>query len=101
MSGLSDFSRAASKLMLLSWTELSRSEVVTNIFCFLVGFSPHFSVSSLQYVNKAATCMRGALKEPAKTKAMAQEAFQYNAASWEGGVMGAKSPVTSLGAAGK
>ncbi|CAB9526239.1 Mitochondrial ATP synthase epsilon chain [Seminavis robusta] len=58
-------------------------------------------MSYLQYVNKAASTMRGALKEPAKTKAMAQEAFQYNTSVWSGGVQGAKTPVTSMGAAGK
>lgn len=34
--------------------------------------------------------MRKALKEPAKTKAMANETFSYNSSIWEGGKMGTK-----------
>lgn len=45
--------------------------------------------------------MRAALKEPAKTKAMGNETFSYNAAKWEAGVSTAKVPVTNLSAAGK
>lgn len=44
--------------------------------------------------------MRGALKEPAKSKAMAQETFQYNSAAWSDGTMGNKTPITSLEDAG-
>lgn len=44
--------------------------------------------------------MRGALKEPARTKAMAQESFQFNAAKWSEGAMGSKTPITSLKEAG-
>ena len=45
--------------------------------------------------------MRGALKEPAKRKAMQNETFHYNASAWEGGQQGAKSAVETLAAAGK
>ena len=55
----------------------------------------------LQYVNKAASSIRGALKEPAKRQAMANETFSYNAAAWEGGKIGTKVNVTKLQAAGK
>lgn len=34
--------------------------------------------------------MRGALKEPAKRKALQQEEFSYNVAKWEAGKMGPK-----------
>jgi hypothetical protein len=44
----------------------------------------------LQYVNKAASTVRGALKEPAKRKAMAQEAYAFKTALWEGGTQGPK-----------
>ena len=45
--------------------------------------------------------MRAGLKEPAKTKAMAQEAFSYNASVWEAGVQGEKAAVDALSKAGK
>lgn len=45
--------------------------------------------------------MRGALKEQAKVKAMAQEKFSYNAAAWSSGEMGTKSAVDTLANAGK
>jgi hypothetical protein len=47
-----------------------------------------------KYVNKAASSVRGALKEPAKRKAMAQEAFSYKVSSWEQGV---QSPKVKMG----
>eukprot|EP00580_Thalassiosira_gravida_P003757 CAMPEP_0201621782 /NCGR_PEP_ID=MMETSP0492-20130828/47064_1 /ASSEMBLY_ACC=CAM_ASM_000837 /TAXON_ID=420259 /ORGANISM="Thalassiosira gravida, Strain GMp14c1" /LENGTH=71 /DNA_ID=CAMNT_0048091343 /DNA_START=564 /DNA_END=779 /DNA_ORIENTATION=+ len=53
-------------------------------------------VSYVQYVTKASSAVRAALKEPAKSKAMTQEAFSYNRASWTGGVQGAKTPVNNL-----
>lgn len=43
-----------------------------------------------QYVNRATTALRSALKEPAKTKAAASETFSFNVATWEAGEMGAK-----------
>jgi hypothetical protein len=44
--------------------------------------------------------VRGALKEPARTKAMAQEQFHYNASVWENGTQGVKTAIQSLKAAG-
>jgi hypothetical protein len=55
----------------------------------------------LQYVNRAAGSVRSALKEPMKSKLMAQSEFKYNASAWESGVQGAKKEVTSLSQAGK
>lgn len=61
--------------------------------------SSHFRF--LQYINKAAGTMRSVLKEPAKTRAMAQEAYSYNASVWEAGKMGPKVPVGNIQQAGK
>lgn len=54
-----------------------------------------------QYINKAAGTMRSVLKEPAKTRAMAQDAYAYNAAVWEAGKQGPKVPVANIQQAGK
>ena len=57
-----------------------------------------------QYVNRATSCVRGALKEPAKRKAMAQEQFSFKASVWEAGtgVQGPKVEINTLkNAAGK
>jgi len=65
----------------------------------------HSSVSSLlhdmQYVTKASSTVRAALKEPAKSKAMAQEVFSYNRSQWVDGQQGAKTMVDGLKAVGK
>ena len=58
-------------------------------------------LNRFQYVTRAATSVRGALKEPAKRKAMAQESFTYNASAWEAGKQGRKTQIVSLSAAGK
>ncbi|KAL3790387.1 hypothetical protein ACHAWO_011602 [Cyclotella atomus] len=58
-------------------------------------------VSYVQYVTKASSTVRAALKEPAKSKAMAQEAFSYNKAVWSQGTMGTKTMVDSLKNVGK
>jgi hypothetical protein len=55
---------------------------------------------SLQYVNKAATSMRGALKEPAQRKAMEQEAFAYKVSTWQDGKQSPKVPVDVLAQSG-
>ena len=57
-------------------------------------------LQSLQFVTRAATTMRASLKEPAKTKAMANESFSYNAGIWKEGKSQGKTPVSDLGAAG-
>ncbi|MCP4746881.1 MAG: hypothetical protein GY874_12200, partial [Desulfobacteraceae bacterium] len=38
-----------------------------------------------QYVTKASSTVRAALKEPAKSKALAQETFSYNKSVWSNG----------------
>jgi Mitochondrial ATP synthase epsilon chain len=53
-----------------------------------------------QYVNKAASTVRGALKEPAKRQAMAQEVFSYKVSPWEGGSQGPKTLISELKGAG-
>jgi Mitochondrial ATP synthase epsilon chain len=53
-----------------------------------------------QYVNKAASTVRGALKEPAKRQAMAQEVFSYKVSPWEGGSQGPKTLINELKGAG-
>ncbi|KAL7486424.1 hypothetical protein ACHAW6_012016 [Cyclotella cf. meneghiniana] len=58
-------------------------------------------VSYVQYVTKASSTLRMALKEPAKSKAMAQETFAYNRAHWTDGNMGTKSLVDALKSVGK
>eukprot|EP00529_Nitzschia_sp_RCC80_P037798 CAMPEP_0113452314 /NCGR_PEP_ID=MMETSP0014_2-20120614/6783_1 /TAXON_ID=2857 /ORGANISM="Nitzschia sp." /LENGTH=66 /DNA_ID=CAMNT_0000343683 /DNA_START=82 /DNA_END=282 /DNA_ORIENTATION=- /assembly_acc=CAM_ASM_000159 len=50
----------------------------------------------LQYVNRAAVSVRGALKEPAKSKLSSQGQFGYKLSQWENGVQGAKKEVHSL-----
>eukprot|EP00547_Thalassionema_nitzschioides_P006864 CAMPEP_0194210014 /NCGR_PEP_ID=MMETSP0156-20130528/7946_1 /TAXON_ID=33649 /ORGANISM="Thalassionema nitzschioides, Strain L26-B" /LENGTH=72 /DNA_ID=CAMNT_0038937291 /DNA_START=62 /DNA_END=280 /DNA_ORIENTATION=+ len=47
-------------------------------------------MSYLQYVNKSASTIRMALKEPAKRKAEALENFGYYKSAWEAGVQGEK-----------
>jgi hypothetical protein len=44
--------------------------------------------------------VRSALKEPMKSKLVANSNFSYNAAAWEAGVQGKKTNVTALGKAG-
>jgi hypothetical protein len=44
--------------------------------------------------------IRNNLKEPARQKALQQESFGYNAAKWETGAQGEKTPITSLSSAG-
>lgn len=58
-------------------------------------FCPRHPVN-LQYVNKAASSIRGALKEPAKSRLMAQDKFSYKASTWTAGEQGAKTEITSL-----
>jgi hypothetical protein len=55
----------------------------------------------IQYVNRAASSVRSALKEPAKSKLMAQNEFSYKSATWTAGEMSAKTEVTTLSQAGK
>jgi len=55
---------------------------------------------SSQFVTRASSTVRAALKEPAKSKAMAQETFSYNSSKWVDGVQGDKVAVDTLGKAG-
>eukprot|EP00584_Thalassiosira_punctigera_P016487 CAMPEP_0172549882 /NCGR_PEP_ID=MMETSP1067-20121228/22576_1 /TAXON_ID=265564 ORGANISM="Thalassiosira punctigera, Strain Tpunct2005C2" /NCGR_SAMPLE_ID=MMETSP1067 /ASSEMBLY_ACC=CAM_ASM_000444 /LENGTH=67 /DNA_ID=CAMNT_0013337323 /DNA_START=84 /DNA_END=287 /DNA_ORIENTATION=+ len=50
-------------------------------------------VSYVQYVNKASSTLRMALREPAKSKAVAQETFAYNRSQWTEGAQGPKTMV--------
>lgn len=43
-----------------------------------------------QYVSKATSTVRGALKEPAKRKALQNEVFTYKQSSWTAGKQGEK-----------
>eukprot|EP00574_Skeletonema_japonicum_P007037 CAMPEP_0201725626 /NCGR_PEP_ID=MMETSP0593-20130828/8974_1 /ASSEMBLY_ACC=CAM_ASM_000672 /TAXON_ID=267983 /ORGANISM="Skeletonema japonicum, Strain CCMP2506" /LENGTH=70 /DNA_ID=CAMNT_0048217047 /DNA_START=23 /DNA_END=235 /DNA_ORIENTATION=- len=58
-------------------------------------------VSYVQYVTKASSTVRAALKEPAKSKALAQETFSYNKSIWSNGEQGAKQLTDTLAAVGK
>lgn len=55
---------------------------------------------SEQYVTRAATALRQGLKEPAKSKALQQEVFAYNANAWTAGKTGTKKAVKNLAEAG-
>ena len=57
-------------------------------------------LSYMQYVTRATSTLRSALKEPARTKAKANTEFAYNKSFFEAGVQSAKKRVTDLGAAG-
>ena len=59
------------------------------------------TTTNIQYVTKASSTVRAALKEPAKSKAMAQEAFGYNRSHWTGGEQGGKTMVDALKSVGK
>lgn len=54
-----------------------------------------------QYTNRAAVSVRGALKEPAKSKLAAQGEFSYRLSLWQNGIQGAKEEVHSLSQAGR
>ena len=58
------------------------------------------AVCCSQYVNRAAGSVRSALKEPAKSKLMAQSEFSYKSSTWAAGEQGAKLEVESLSKAG-
>jgi Mitochondrial ATP synthase epsilon chain len=44
----------------------------------------------IQYVGKAASTIRAAMKEPAKAKASAQEVYAFKLAKWDSGIQGPK-----------
>eukprot|EP00752_Nemacystus_decipiens_P013890 g12330.t1 len=50
----------------------------------------------LEYASKATSVMRGALKEPARSTALAREVATYNRNIFVNGVPQGKVPVTSL-----
>lgn len=52
-------------------------------------------------MTRASSTLRAALKEPARSKAMAQEKFGYNASKWSDGMIGEKAKIDALGKAGK
>ncbi|GMI07660.1 hypothetical protein TrVE_jg13128 [Triparma verrucosa] len=53
------------------------------------------------YVTRATAALRGGLKEPAKTKAFAGQAFTYNRSTFENATQSAKTEITKLANAGK
>ena len=53
-----------------------------------------------QFVTRASSTVRAGLKEPAKSKAMAQESFKFNTSKWSAGEQGEKVAVDALGKAG-
>ena len=57
-------------------------------------------MSYMQYVSRSTTVLRSALKEPARTKAFANDSFFYNRAVWENGVSGPKKGITEISKAG-
>jgi len=61
----------------------------------------HLPSFAQQYVTRAASTLRNGLKEPAKSQAMKNETFSYNAAIWEAGKPGVKKAVETLSAAGR
>ena len=55
-----------------------------------------------QYVNRAASAVRTAVKSPSKlSKLSMEETFSYKAAKWESGLSAPKNEITSLKQAGK
>ena len=66
----------------------------------LINRFSRFHFVTFQYVNRAAVSVRSALKEPTKSKLMANSSFSYKAAAWEGGVQSSKKEITTLGKAG-
>eukprot|EP00521_Asterionellopsis_glacialis_P005405 CAMPEP_0195266904 /NCGR_PEP_ID=MMETSP0706-20130129/12282_1 /TAXON_ID=33640 /ORGANISM="Asterionellopsis glacialis, Strain CCMP134" /LENGTH=71 /DNA_ID=CAMNT_0040321573 /DNA_START=27 /DNA_END=242 /DNA_ORIENTATION=+ len=57
-------------------------------------------MSYTQYVTRASSTLRAALKEPARSKALEQEKFSYNAAKWAAGETSGKTPIDTLKKAG-
>jgi Mitochondrial ATP synthase epsilon chain len=54
-----------------------------------------------QYVTRASSAVRGALKEPAKLKVKSQEEFSYKVSTWSNGVQSSKTSIDKLATAGK
>eukprot|EP00815_Leptocylindrus_aporus_P007462 CAMPEP_0116057328 /NCGR_PEP_ID=MMETSP0322-20121206/4541_1 /TAXON_ID=163516 /ORGANISM="Leptocylindrus danicus var. apora, Strain B651" /LENGTH=65 /DNA_ID=CAMNT_0003541309 /DNA_START=95 /DNA_END=292 /DNA_ORIENTATION=- len=50
-------------------------------------------MSYLQYVNKASAVVVNALKEPAKSQALARMEYSFNKSVWEAGTQGKKVPM--------
>ena len=89
------FSRTCSRLVRLSvcfivWLANACSGALSFTSCCVIELSYRHSHSYcipllLQYVNRATSSVRLAMKEPGRMKAMQQEVFAYNAEVWEGG----------------
>ena len=67
------------------------------VIAYLLTFS---SFSDEQYVTRAASALRNGLKEPAKSQALKNETFSYNATTWSNGAPGTKTAVETLSKAG-
>ena len=52
-------------------------------------------------MNKASATVVNALKEPAKSQALARAEFSYNTSVWSAGQQGKKVAINDLAAAGK
>jgi hypothetical protein len=68
---------------------------------YLNAFALIIMISTVQYVTKASSTVRAALKEPAKSKALAQEGFVFNRSHWTNGKQGEKSLIDGLNKVGK
>ena len=88
-------------LFRIDFTSLYFSFLSLNSFYFLSISRLIYYYYYTQYVNRAATAVRGAVNEPLKSKLAQQEIFTYKAAKWEGGVTAPKEEVTALSMAGK
>ena len=53
-------------------------------------------LSYLQYVNKSASAVRAALKEPARTKALARDQIHLAGFKWSSGVRGDKGKTRTI-----
>ena len=56
-------------------------------------------LSYLQYLNKASSCVRSALKEPILTQAAVRDRVSYISRDWTAGVRGEAKEISSIGAA--
>lgn len=56
----------------------------------------HNRFVALQYVNRATSSLRSAMKEPARMKALQQEVFAYNSTQYVNGESEGKVPVENM-----
>jgi len=84
-------------IMSLRVSELWNSHQMKLSWSFLlfpIDATTHIHTRTLtQYVNRAASTIRGALKEPAKSRLAVQDEFSFKKSDWSGGVQGPKTEV--------